>query len=253
MSPDSAAAAFWAAYIRNRNVDERTADDGALPVGGGYALYVAGTAFDHVLGAGRERSLRSDDFAVVEEFYGARGMAPSFQLNTETAERDAALLAERGYRTDPGSTLVVYERPVPRPSPAAERPVAVRVTRDRRGWSTLLAQAQSDGAPSDELERTLRFLAAGASVLTIASLDGRDVGGGAVLLSGEFALFASGGVLPEVRRRGVHAALVAARLEIAYERGATRAAVQTRLGSPVERTAQRAGFARSEMSVRASR
>jgi GNAT superfamily N-acetyltransferase len=254
MSPDSAAAAFWAAFIRNRNVDERTADDGALPVAGGYALYVAGTAFDHVLGAGRDRPLRPDDFAVVEEFYTARGIAPSFNLDTESAERDAALLAERGYRTDPASTLVVYERPVQALLPlAAERSVVVRVTRDRRAWSTLMAQAQSDGAADDALRRTLRFLAAGASVLTIASLDGRDVGGGGILLAGELALFVSGGVLPEVRRRGVHAALVAARLEIAHERGATRAAVKTRLGSPVERTAQRAGFARSALSVTATR
>ena len=57
MTPDSAAAAFWAGYIRNRNVDERTAADGALPVAGGYALYVAGTAFDRVLGAGWDRPL----------------------------------------------------------------------------------------------------------------------------------------------------------------------------------------------------
>ena len=251
MTPDSAAAAFWAGYIRNRNVDERTAADGALPVAGGYALYVAGTRFDRVMGAGWERPLRPEDFDVVEEFYGTRGVVPSFELSTEAADRDAAVLAERGYRTDRDDMTVIYEAPVP--PPGSETTIAVRSTRDRRAWEALLRIALSEGTDDEQLGRTLHFLAAGASVLTIASLGGRDTGAGGILITGEFALLIAGGVLPDERGRGVHGALVAARLRIAHDRGASRAAVKTVPGSPVERTAARAGFARTAQTIRALR
>jgi GNAT superfamily N-acetyltransferase len=251
MSPDPAAAAFWAAYIRNRNVDERTAADGALPVAGGYALYVAGTHFDRVIGAGWDEPLEPDDFAVVEEFYAGRGTPPSFELRPEAVERDAAALAERGYRIDEDDASVIYEIAVP--APVSEPAIAVRTTRNRRAWVALLNVAFSEGSDDAELRQTLQFLAAGASILTIASLDGRDVGAGAILIIDEFALLIAGGVLPDARRQGVHQALVAARLRIAYERGATRAAVKTVPGSPVERTAARAGFTRTALTVRATR
>ena len=58
MIPDRVAALLWAAFLRNRNVDAGTAGDGAIPVAGGYAIYVAGTHLDHALGAGTTRPLR---------------------------------------------------------------------------------------------------------------------------------------------------------------------------------------------------
>lgn len=251
MSPDPAAAAFWAGYIRNRNVDERTAADGALPVAGGYALYVAGTQFDRVLGAGWDGPLQPDDFAVVEEFYAARGAPPSFELSRDAVERDATALAERDYRIDEDDASAIYEIAVP--PPASEPAIAVRTTRNRRAWVALLELAFNDGSDEAGLRRTLQFLAAGASILTIASLDGRDVGAGGILIIGEFALLIAGGVLPDARRQGVHGALVTARLRIAHDRGATRAAVKAVPGSPVERTAARAGFTRTALTVRATR
>jgi len=251
MTPDSAAAAFWAGYIRNRNVDERTAADGALPVAGGYALYVAGTAFNRVLGAGWDRPLAPEDFDVVEEFYAERGVVPSFELSAETVDRDAAVLAERGYDLDGEDVTVVYEAPVP----AAEQDgaITVRTTRDRRSWEALLRLALGDGTDDERLGRTLHFEAEGASALTIATLDGRDAGAGAVLITGEFALLIAGGVLAAERGRGVHAALVTGRLRIAHDRGATRAALKTSAGSAAERTAVRAGFTRTARTIRAVR
>jgi len=212
---------------------------------------VAGTAFDRVLGAGWDRPLVPEDFDVVDEFYGERGVVPSFELSTEAAERDAAVLAERGYRIDRDDSAAIYEAPVP----PAERDgaIAVRSTRDRRAWEALLRVALSDGVDDERLGRTLLFEAAGASALTIASLDGHDAGAGGVLITGEFALLIAGGVLPAERGRGVHGALVTARLRIAHDRGATRAALKTIPGSPVERTAVRAGFTRTAQTIRAVR
>jgi GNAT superfamily N-acetyltransferase len=250
LSPDRAAAAFWAGYIRNRNVDERTAADGAVSVAGGYALYVAQTVFATVLGAGWERPLQAADLDVVEGFFGERGVGASFELSTECVARDRALLDERGYAIA-ATTDTIFERSVEKPQPEPG-PVRIRTTRDRREWASLLAVAMDE--PGDALlERSLNFVAGGASILTIAALDGRDIGAAGMLITGDFALLVAGGVLPEARGHGVHSALVRARLRIAHERGATRAAIKTTTGSPAEKTALRTGFVPSATVVRASR
>ncbi len=47
MNAARAEAAFWSAFLRNRNVDAGTSADGALPVAGGFALCLAGTFLEH--------------------------------------------------------------------------------------------------------------------------------------------------------------------------------------------------------------
>ncbi|HEV2740851.1 MAG TPA: GNAT family N-acetyltransferase, partial [Candidatus Elarobacter sp.] len=64
------------------------------------------------------------------------------------------------------------------------------------------------------------------------------------------ALMWSGAVLPAFRRRGVHQALLAARLALAHERGATAAAFKTTAGSPAEHSAAKLGFARTGLRRR---
>lgn len=248
--PDRAAA-FWAAFLRNRNVDAGTAGDGAIPVAGGYAIYVSGTRFDLALGAGSTRALRADDLTVVEEFYAARARPARFELDVTVLARDGALLHERGY-TEEECTLAVLEGPVgAAPAPG---PVTVRTTTNRRAWAELASRAFHDVADDvTMLRRTLQTTAAAAHVLVIASLDGDDAGAAALGISGDTALLCSAAVLPAFRRRGVHHALMAARLAIARERGIRAAAIKTVADSPVERSARTLGFARTALRRRVHR
>jgi GNAT superfamily N-acetyltransferase len=248
--PDRAAA-FWAAYLRNRNVDAGTAGDGAIPVAGGYAIYVSGTRFDLALGAGSTRALRADDLTVVEEFYAARAHPARFELDVTVLARDGALLHERGY-TEEDCTLAVLESPVS--AVAAAGPITVRTTTNRRAWTELASRAfHEDSNDVALLRRTLQTTAAAAHVLVIASLHGDDAGAAALGISGDTALLCSAAVLPAFRRRGVHQALMAARLAIAHERGASAAAVTTVADSPVERSARKLGFARTGLRRRVHR
>ncbi|HEV2641358.1 MAG TPA: GNAT family N-acetyltransferase [Candidatus Elarobacter sp.] len=248
MNPDRAAAQLWAAFLRNRNVDAGTAGDGAIPVAGGYALYVSGTRFDFAMGAGSTRALRDDDLAVVEEFYAARAHPARFELDVAVLARDGALLYDRGYAEE-DETLAILERPVGTAPPAGS--VTVRTTTNRRAWTELAVRAFEDrGDDVQLLRRTLQTAAAAAHVLVVASLDGDDVGTGALGISGETALMWSGAVLPAFRRRGVHQALLAARLALAHERGATAAAFKTTAGSPAEHSAAKLGFARTGLRRR---
>ncbi|HWT04515.1 MAG TPA: GNAT family N-acetyltransferase, partial [Xanthomonadales bacterium] len=95
--------------------------------------------------------------------------------------------------------------------------------------------------------------AAAAHVLVVASIDGDDAGAAALGISGNTALLCSAAVLPAFRRRGVHQALVAARLAIAHERGATAAALKAVADSPAELSAAKVGLARTGLRRRVLR
>jgi GNAT superfamily N-acetyltransferase len=251
MNPDRAEAQLWAAFLRNRNVDAGTAGDGAVPVAGGYAIYVSGTLFDFAMGAGSTRALRADDLAVVEEFYGARTHPARLELDETVLARDRALLRDRGY-TEEDESLAVLEGNIDAAAPAGA--VSVRTTANRRAWTDLAMRAFAESpAAADVLRRTLQTAAAAAHVLVVASVDGADAGVGALGIAGETALLWSGAVLPAYRRRGVHQALFTARLAIAHDRGATGAAIKTLAGSTVERSAMKLGFTRTGMRRRVRR
>jgi GNAT superfamily N-acetyltransferase len=251
MIPDRVEAALWAAFLRNRNVDAGTAGDGAIPVAGGYAIFVAGSLLDLALGAGTTRPLREDDLAVVEEFYGARAHGARFELDEANLERDGDVFRARGYAKEE-LTLAVLEGPTLTAAPPS--PVAVRTTTNARGWTELATRAAADeNADLETLKRTLAAAAAAATVLCVASLEGQDVGVGGIRIYNDLALLVSGAVLPAYRNRGVHGALFGARLAIAHARGATRAALKTIPDSAAERSARRFEFARTGLRKRVRR
>jgi GNAT superfamily N-acetyltransferase len=247
-------ATFWAGFLRNRNLDATTADDGAVSLAGGYALCGTGTYLQYALAAGSTRALRPDDLAIAEEFYGIRGLPSRFELTDDVLERDGALLTERGY-VDEGLALAILEVALPL-ADAATGTVTTRVTTDRRAWSALSQRTFADTIGADETERLRRATAinaAAASALVIASVDGVDVGAGAVRLIGDLAFLYGGGVLPAYRGAGVHGALLATRLAYARSRGATRGALKTTAEGPAERSALRRGFERTAVRRRLAR
>ena len=251
MIPDRVEAALWAAYLRNRNVDAGTAGDGAIPVAGGYAIFVAGSMLDFALGAGSTRPLREDDLAVVEEFYGARAHPARFELDATVLGRDGDLLRARGYAVE-DLTLAILEGPtLPATAPG---PVEVRTTTNRRAWTELAARAFADCEPEQQpLRHTLEASAAFAQVLSVASLNGQDVGVAGLTVYDDLALLLSGAVLPAYRGRGVHTALLGARLVLAHALGATRAAIKTVPDSAVERSSRHFDFTRTGIRKRVRR
>jgi GNAT superfamily N-acetyltransferase len=251
MIPDRVEAALWAAYLRNRNVDAGTAGDGAIPVAGGYAIYVADSMLDFAVGAGSTRPLREDDLTVVEEFYGARAHPARFELDEAVLSRDGELLRARDYAVE-DLTLAILEGPTR--AATAPGPVEVRTTTNRRAWTELATRAFADWGPEQgPLRHTLEASAAVAQVLCIASLDGQDVGVAGLAVYDDLALLVSGAVLPAFRGRGVHTALLGARLVLAHALGATRAAVKTVPDSAVERSSRHFDFARTGIRKRVRR
>ncbi|MDB5095159.1 MAG: family acetyltransferase, partial [Candidatus Eremiobacteraeota bacterium] len=193
----------------------------------------------------------ADDCEVVEGFYAARGLPAAFEFEEGALLRDEALLRERGYAEEP-IDLVALEAPV------AVRPpvdgIAVRATTDRRAWSELLERCSAEQfADAGMLRRQAQLNASAGHVLAVASIRGEDVGVGALGIAGDTAILYSAGVLPEFRRRGVHGALISARLALAHGRGATKSLLKAVPDSPSERSALGLGFTRTAVRRRVRR
>ncbi len=240
MNADRAEAAFWAGFLRNRNVEAGSAADGAVAVAGGYAISVAGTRYQMALAVGSTRALTADDLEVLAAFYGLRGVPTRIELREEALERDRPLLERTGYSVEDGAIAVLEAPAGPQPVNGA---IAVRVTADRGAWTALAAAAFGEGAAPAEQRRSAEIAAAAASAVFVAEIDGVPAGVGALGIAGEIAFLYSGAVLPAFRGHGVHGALLRARVAFAASRGAANTALKVRAGSASERSVRRAGFA----------
>jgi GNAT superfamily N-acetyltransferase len=76
----------------------------------------------------------------------------------------------------------------------------------------------------------------------LAELDGQPGAAGALSLYEGVALFAGAATIPEMRRRGLQAALLEARMRYAFEHGYELAMMVTEAGSQSQRNAERKGF-----------
>lgn len=237
-------AAFWSTFLRNRNVDAGTAADGAVAVAGGYALCLVGTFLEHGVAIGSTRPLRPDDLAVLRAFYARRGLPPRLELDEDVLERDRPVLTSAGYLLDDLVLTVLCAPTAPSSGPGTDG-ILVRLVTNRRAWSDLVMRGFKDTVPEsehDRLRRATESSAAAAHGLFVAAIDGVDVGGGAVGINGDLAFLYSSSVLPAYRNRGVHRALLAARLAFGHARGATDAALKTVPGSAVLRSSAGLGF-----------
>jgi hypothetical protein len=81
-----------------------------------------------------------------------------------------------------------------------------------------------------------------ASVNFIAELDGKPGATGMLCLHDGVALFAGASTIPEMRRCGLQASLLEARMRYAYEHRCPLAMMVTEAGSQSQRNAERKGF-----------
>ena len=132
------------------------------------------------------------------------------------------------------------------PDAAIPAGLAVENLSARRGeWIDLVVAGLADTIAPDDLDRarrTTRVCASAANALVAIRIDGKLAGGGALGVTGDAAFLFCGSTLPEFRRRGVHTALIAARLAIGRSRGATFAFMTAPPDSAALDSAKGAGF-----------
>ena len=155
------------------------------------------------------------------------------------------LLCKRGYA--PIELSTVLYRPVEEPTTTPADNIRVRVTTadEAQLWSEVSARGWSHEHP--ELREFLLDLgnistAREGSFCFLAELDGIPGAAGVLSIHEGIAHFAGSATLPELRRRGLQAALLHERMRYAHQHGCDLAMMVALPGSDSQRNAERKGF-----------
>lgn len=234
----------------------RTADPAlsvhTLAIGGGAAVLLRpGSPMNKLIGLGFTGPLDPDLLATIESTWHRHHEPVRVELSSLADPAVAAQLGDRGYR------LRGFEHVLARPlTPAdAERPLPpeLHLSDDDPAWLATLVDgfASPDGSATpidpvgrESLDEIMRdFAAAPGFHRYTARIAGTIVGAAAMRIDDGIALLCGAATLPAARRRGVQAALLAARLRDASRRGCELAVVTTEPGSLSQHNVTRQGFA----------
>lgn len=228
----------------------RGADGLVLPVAGGHACFAeAESPMNKVVGLGFDGLPDEAVLGEIERVFAARGSSTRVELASLADPEVTALLSGRGYR------LLEFENVLGRPvgNESSSVPgVQVRRADDLTAWVDVVVEgfAHPDGEgpisheqfPADIVERAERDMEKAGAIPYVALCDGAVAGGGLMRLAGGIAQLAGAATAPAFRRRGVQAALLAARLADAADAGCEIAVVTTAPGSKSQHNVQRRGF-----------
>jgi hypothetical protein len=225
-----------------------------LPFAGGVASFAEpGSPFNKVAGVGFGGVPDAAALDEVERAFAACDAPVQVELPHLADPAIAALLTGRGYR------LESFENVLGRAlgdAPERVTPPGVEIRRsgdeEFDAWLEVVADAvarpDTQGVPwHEEFPRTVYLNAerdsAAAGVERYAALhDGVLAGGAGLRIADGIAQFAGAGTAPAHRRRGIQAALLAARLVDAVAAGCEVAVIVTQPGSTSQENAQRRGF-----------
>lgn len=221
---------------------------GSLAVAGGLAVSKGPRSpSSAAFGLGLARAASAEELDLVEEHLGALGGEVRIELCAHADPSLAAELARRGYRVE--RMLLVLSRPVaPAPAGTAAAAGRSRVRElepgEERAFANAFALAHlgrplaTEGGAED-----LLALPHGDGCACFAAFDGATPVAVAVSSHHEgIAALSGAGVLPAWRGRGLHRALVLARLAWAARRGCDTAAAAVAPGGASQHTLERLGF-----------
>jgi len=196
-------------------------------------------------GLGLYEELSSDALDEIEGFFQDRGADVMHEVCPFAGTQTIGLLCSRGYRPIEISNVMyrtVHERCEPLPANIQVRRVS---NVEAELWSSISARGWTHEHP--ELEGFLRetglvFVAREDSPCFLAEIDGVPGAAGALILHQGVALFGGAATVPELRRRGLQAALLHARMMYAADHGCDLAMMVAEAGSNSQRNAERQGF-----------
>src|SRR5437764_6034082 len=236
--------------------DLRRADPAGfvIPVAGGVATFAEeGSPFNKVAGLGFGGMPGAAALDEIERAFAARGAPVQIELAHLADPAIGALLTERGYRLVSFENVLglgLEEEPERMTPPGVE----VRPSGDDEfeAWLDVVADGfahpDTEGLPSHEdfprevVERAERdFVAAGVRPY-VALRDGVIAGGASSHMAEGVAQLTGAATALAHRRRGIHSALLSARLGDAAAAGCDIAVVTTQPASKSQENVQRRGF-----------
>jgi len=213
---------------------------------GAYAVFDGvDSPVTQTFGLGIFEQLNAASLDIIERFFLDRGAQVLHEVSPLAGVAALDLLCARQYR--PIEISNVLYRPVEKPEAGDDGNIRVRVTGPEeaqlwtdisaRGWThkhpELLDFLLQVGAISSAREQSLCFL---------AEVDGEPGAAGVLCIHGGVALFGGSATIPEMRRRGLQAALLAERMRYASDCGCDLAMMVAEGASGSQRNAERNGF-----------
>jgi GNAT superfamily N-acetyltransferase len=182
---------------------------------------------------------------LIERFFLDRGAPVLHEVSPFAGVAALGMLCTRKYR--PVEISNVLCRPVERPTVEEQSRVSARAIapEETRLWSDISARGWSHEHP--ELRDFLLDLGAISaareeSLCFLAEHDGKPGAAGVLCIHDGVALFGGSATVPELRRRGLQAALLHERMRYAFDHGCDLAMMVAQPGSDSQRNAERQGF-----------
>jgi GNAT superfamily N-acetyltransferase len=213
---------------------------------GAYAVFDGiGSPVTQTFGLGIFEELTAASLDVIERFFLDRGAHVDHEVSPLVGVAALSLLCSRQYR--PIEISNVMYRPTEKP--AAEDPgnIRVRVTgpEEAQLWAGTSAKGWTHEHPEflDFILQTAAISSARRqSPCFLAEFDGQPGAAGVLCMHDGVALFGGSATIPELRRRGLQAALLQARMRYAFDHGCDLAMMVAEAGSNSQRNAERKGF-----------
>ncbi len=214
----------------------------ARELAGGLAIWKGtGSPCNVVQGAGLSGGVGADELDEIERRLG--GGQVRFEVASPAHPSLLGELARRRYRLE--RLLLVWARAPVRwqPEPGAPEVRELRAG-EEQAWVEVFARAFLGRSPGAAAEAaSLLAVTSAEGTRCFLALDQGTPAGVAIASSHDgVAILSGAGVLPAHRGRGLHLALVRARLAWAAARGLEVAAAATAAGTASQRTLEKAGF-----------
>ena len=196
-------------------------------------------------GLGIFEQLSPPTLDAIEAFFLGFGAPVVHEVSPFAGTAALDLLCARNYR--PCEVSSVLYRPVERPAEIDLGPISVRVIGPEESalWAETSARGWADQHP--ELMETMLQLssicaARAESQCFLAEYDGKPGAAGVLCLHQGVALFGGSATVPQLRRRGLQAALLHLRMQYAFDHGCDLAMMVASPGSNSQRNTERMGF-----------
>jgi GNAT superfamily N-acetyltransferase len=217
------------------------------PIAGGFAVYVGpDSPVNKVTGLGMHGQVNTVDWELVQQFYQQRGVSARLDLCPLADSSLLELLRHHACCLEGFLNVLACALPhevIPLPCPSG-----VEVTRAGPAEAELWIRTTAQGFEGAETpsQKSLDILApnfhAANALPFLARVGGQPAGGGSILIHEGVAEFGGDSTRPAFRRRGVHTALLQARLAAAAKLGCDLALLLAEPGSDSQRNAERVGF-----------
>lgn len=217
-----------------------------MECGGAYAVFNGiESPVTQTFGLGVFEDLNAATLDTIEKYFFDRGTSVVHEVSPFAGVATLNLLCDRQYRPVELSSVMYREAGI---SPATER-AGVQARVARADETTLWADALTRGWLNEYPDLREFMLESGAvsaecsdSVRFLGELDGQPGAAGSLSVYDGVALFGGAATVPSMRRRGLQAALIDARIRYAFEHGCDLLMMVAEVGGESQRNAERNGF-----------